>query len=183
MNTGMRPKGRASQGACYASLKWPTGLLNLRAGRSALAVYSASAIHRRRRASWSRSWLELARDSDAGACFPSRGTGRSPRPSARETRRRHAPDSRAGRRCGAYECAYGLGSVGCSSLRFDDCLEVAVCSQFPLPAVRCCRLGRTLNPKVVGSIPTRPIQEIPANRRCMDIRDMLTAGIGLGLPN
>jgi hypothetical protein len=70
-------------------------------------------------------------------------------------------------RC-AYECAYGMGSVGRSSFPFAGHLGNRLCTKIPFPAVRCSTLGRTLNPKVVGSIPTRPIHTIrcsEANRR------------------
>ena len=50
---------------------------------------------------------------------------------------------------------------------FADAFKSWFCREIPCTAVRCGSLGRTLNPKVVGSIPTRPIIERPASKALM----------------
>jgi hypothetical protein len=55
-----------------------------------------------------------------------------------------------------YGCAYRLVSTGCDSLQFVAASKRTVCRQFQFAAA-CYRLGRTFNPKVEGSNPSRPI--------------------------
>jgi len=57
-----------------------------------------------------------------------------------------------------YRREYGLVSGTCSSVQFDAALIPARCSPFQLVALRCECTGETLNPKVEGSNPSRPIQ-------------------------
>ena len=103
---------------------------------------------------------ELGRGAIARASGARGGSGRH-RESKRAARRARLWRSRAG----AYECAYGMGSVGYSSFPFAEYLESRRCREIPLHAARCISFGRTLNPEVVGSIPTRPISRIRAPQR------------------
>ena len=61
-----------------------------------------------------------------------------------------------------YGWEYRLVSGTCSILQFAAAPIPGSCRLFQLVAVRRNRSGKTFNPKVVGSIPTRPIEEKPA---------------------
>jgi hypothetical protein len=56
----------------------------------------------------------------------------------------------------AYKCAYRLVSKRCSLFQFVATMIGRICSAFQFRDVRFSLFGRTFNPKVVGSIPTRP---------------------------
>jgi hypothetical protein len=62
----------------------------------------------------------------------------------------------------AYRCAYRLVSKRCSSWQLAAATKVSVCRRFQLLAARCSSFRRTLNPKVEGSNPSRPIQRLTA---------------------
>ena len=57
-----------------------------------------------------------------------------------------------------YECAYRLVSAGCDSVQLVATSNRRICSFFRLSAVRCSLFGRTFNPEVEGSNPSRPIR-------------------------
>jgi hypothetical protein len=59
---------------------------------------------------------------------------------------------------------YRVVSATCGSLQSAAVLTCWGCRSFQLLAITCSRLRETFNPKVVGSIPTRPIEEVTANR-------------------
>jgi hypothetical protein len=58
-------------------------------------------------------------------------------------------------------------------LPFVAALKAATCRQFPSVAVRCSLFGWTINPKVAGSIPARPIKKelLDAATRRVKLRD------------
>ena len=63
---------------------------------------------------------------------------------------------------GEYEAEYRLVSVTCSSSQLGALRVPERCRHFQCLASTCTRRLKTFNPKVVGSIPTRPISELPA---------------------
>jgi hypothetical protein len=69
---------------------------------------------------------------------------------------------RAGTPREEYGWEYRLVSGTCSILQFAAASTPGSCRLFQFVAVRRKHSGKTLNPKVVGSIPTRPIRENPA---------------------
>jgi hypothetical protein len=76
---------------------------------------------------------------------------------------RHAPlprprDGELAASAMEYESEYRLVSASCSSLYLRAEPLRASCRHFHPAALACRRLAKTFNPKVVGSIPTRPIQ-------------------------
>ena len=60
-----------------------------------------------------------------------------------------------------YGWEYRLVSGTCNMLQFAAAMTPGTCRLFQFVAVCRNRSGKTLNPKVVGSIPTRPIRENP----------------------
>ena len=68
---------------------------------------------------------------------------------------------RAGTPREEYGWEYRLVSGTCSILQFVAATTPCTCRLFQLVAVRRNRSGKTFHPKVVGSIPTRPMREEP----------------------
>jgi hypothetical protein len=57
----------------------------------------------------------------------------------------------------AYACAYRIVSAGCLAFQFAAATNREICSLFRLFAADFSLFDRTLNPKVAGSNPARPI--------------------------